>query len=89
MRDMPGGKKKSFSVGAREPAKAYGAESGSEEPGKSRAERDRTARLDGGAQLIELPTAVLRALELPERLTDAIIEMGNTRTHEGRRRQMT
>jgi len=57
-------------------------------PSKSQRKRDMTALQKLGAQLIELPTAVLRALELPERLTDAIIEMGNTRTHEGRRRQM-
>jgi len=57
-------------------------------PSKSQRKRDMTALQKLGAQLIELPTSVLRTLELPERLTDAIIEMGNTRTHEGRRRQM-
>jgi len=57
-------------------------------PSKSQRKRDMTALQKLGAQLIELPTSVLRSLELPERLTDAIIEMGNTRTHEGRRRQM-
>ncbi len=57
-------------------------------PSKSQRKREMTALQKLGAQLIELPTSVLRSLELPERLTDAIIEMGNTRTHEGRRRQM-
>ncbi|MBE7419108.1 MAG: DUF615 domain-containing protein [Ideonella sp.] len=41
-----------------------------------------------GEQLTELPAERLAALELPERLRDAIDEFKRTRSHEGRRRQL-
>jgi ribosome-associated protein len=63
-------------------------ETGYDGPSKSQRKRDMTALQKLGEQLIALPTPVLRGLELPERLVDAILEMNNTRTHEGRRRQM-
>jgi ribosome-associated protein len=41
---------------------------------------------DLGERLSELPDAVLRSLDLPERLTDALIATRKLRSHEGRRR---
>ena len=67
-----------------------GAADGSEEfeegPSKSQRKRDMTALQDLGERLSELPDAVLRSLDLPERLTDALIAARKLRSHEGRRR---
>jgi ribosome-associated protein len=41
-----------------------------------------------GMALAELSDARLQRLELPERLFDALLQYRNTRTHEGRRRQL-
>jgi ribosome-associated protein len=41
-----------------------------------------------GQSLSELPADRLHALDLPERLLDAITEFKRTRSHEGRRRQL-
>jgi ribosome-associated protein len=41
-----------------------------------------------GMALADLPDARLAGLELPERLFDALMQYRNTRTHEGRRRQL-
>jgi ribosome-associated protein len=41
-----------------------------------------------GEDLVALPESRLAAIELPERLRDAIHEYRRTRSHEGRRRQM-
>jgi ribosome-associated protein len=41
-----------------------------------------------GMALADLPDARLAGLELPERLFDALVQYRNTRTHEGRRRQL-
>ena len=41
-----------------------------------------------GQQVAELPTERFAALELPEILRDAIVELKRTRSHEGRRRQL-
>jgi ribosome-associated protein len=41
-----------------------------------------------GMALADLSDARLARLDLPERLLDALVEYRNTRTHEGRRRQL-
>lgn len=41
-----------------------------------------------GLALAELPDERLKAIDVPERLLEAIIEFKRTRSHEGRRRQM-
>ncbi|MBN8490449.1 MAG: DUF615 domain-containing protein [Burkholderiales bacterium] len=41
-----------------------------------------------GLALAELPDERLAALNLPERLLDAIVQYRSTRSHEGRRRQL-
>jgi ribosome-associated protein len=41
-----------------------------------------------GQALTELPVDRLAAIELPERLRDAIVDFKRTRSHEGRRRQL-
>jgi ribosome-associated protein len=41
-----------------------------------------------GMALADLPDARLAALELPERLIDALVQYRSTRSHEGRRRQL-
>lgn len=43
---------------------------------------------DLGEALVALEPARLAALDLPERLADAVRDARNTRTHEGRRRQL-
>jgi ribosome-associated protein len=57
-------------------------------PSKSQRKRESTAAQDLGAQLVQLTTARLQALTLPESLREALLTYRNTRTHEGRRRQM-
>lgn len=57
-------------------------------PSKSQRKRESTAAQDLGAQLVLLPTARLDALVLPESLREALTTYRNTRSHEGRRRQM-
>ncbi|WP_418320755.1 ribosome biogenesis factor YjgA [Piscinibacter sakaiensis] len=41
-----------------------------------------------GEALVEMPAKRLADLEMPDSLRDAIRDYGNTRSHEGRRRQM-
>jgi ribosome-associated protein len=41
-----------------------------------------------GLALSALPDARLAPLQLPERLLDALLQLRNTRSHEGRRRQL-
>jgi ribosome-associated protein len=43
---------------------------------------------DLGAAVAELPAGRLEALRIEDRLRDAIVELGRTRSHEGRRRQL-
>ena len=57
-------------------------------PSKSQRKRESTAAQDLGAQLVLLSAQRLNALSLPESLREALLTYRNTRTHEGRRRQM-
>jgi ribosome-associated protein len=57
-------------------------------PSKSQRKRESTAVQDLGAELVHLSAARLQALALPETLREALLTYRNTRTHEGRRRQM-
>lgn len=57
-------------------------------PSKSRRKAAMHALQDLGQTLVGLDPARLAELELPERLHDAVREAANTRSHEGRRRQM-
>jgi ribosome-associated protein len=59
-----------------------------EQPSKTQLKQQMLALQQLGQQLTELPAERLRALELPERLRDAIEEFKRTRSHEGRRRQL-
>lgn len=43
---------------------------------------------DLGDDLVNLPLTRLKALDMPEILRDAVLEMHRTRSHEGRRRQL-
>jgi ribosome-associated protein len=60
----------------------------SERPSKTRLKQQMHELQDLGHALAELPNDRLLALELPERLLDAIVEFKRTRSHEGRRRQL-
>ena len=51
-------------------------------PSKSQRKRESTAAQDLGAQLVQLTTARLQALTLPESLREALLTYRNTRTHE-------
>lgn len=59
-----------------------------EAPSKTRAKQHSHALQKLGLALCELSDAQLAALQLPERLRDAIAEYRRTRSHEGRRRQL-
>lgn len=55
-------------------------------PSKSQLKREMTALQELGEQLAALPAARLAALDIPERLRDALREWSRIRAHEGRRR---
>lgn len=57
-------------------------------PSKTRLKKDAHERQRLGAALAELADDRLAALELPDRLRDALHEYRRTRSHEGRRRQL-
>ncbi len=57
-------------------------------PSKSQRKRDSHALQDLGEALVALPPSRLAAVELPERLREAVQAFLVTRSHEGRRRQM-
>jgi ribosome-associated protein len=57
-------------------------------PSKTKLKQESHALQALGEALVELPTARIEALPLPEPLLEAIREWQRTRSHEGRRRQM-
>jgi ribosome-associated protein len=57
-------------------------------PSKSELKRRMHDLQDLGAAVAELPAGRLEALRIEDRLRDAIVELGRTRSHEGRRRQL-
>lgn len=57
-------------------------------PSKSRRKKDMHALQDLGVLLVGLEPGRLKALDLPERLVDAIAQARSITKHEGRRRQM-
>ncbi len=57
-------------------------------PSKTRRKQDSHDLQALGAALVELSEERLRKLEMPESLLDALVTYKNTRSHEGRRRQM-
>jgi ribosome-associated protein len=57
-------------------------------PSKSRRKKDMHALQDLGALLVGLEPSKLKALDLPERLADAIAQARSITKHEGRRRQL-
>lgn len=59
-----------------------------ERPSKTRRKAAMHALQDLGEALVALEPRHLATLDLPERLADAVREARNTRTHEGRRRQL-
>jgi ribosome-associated protein len=59
-----------------------------ERPSKTQLKQQMLALQRLGQRLTELPADRLAALELPERLRDAVAEFKRTRSHEGRRRQL-
>jgi len=61
---------------------------GDDAPSKTRLKQQSHDLQKLGMALAELPDARLQRLDLPERLFDALVEYRNTRTHEGRRRQL-
>jgi ribosome-associated protein len=65
----------------REPAVA-------ERPSKTQLKQQMLSLQRLGQQVTELPAERLAAVQLPERLRDAIAEYKRTRSHEGRRRQL-
>lgn len=60
---------------------------GEEGPSKSRRKREATALQSLGEALAELPAAALDSLQLPDRLRQALDELGRISAHEARRRQ--
>lgn len=58
-----------------------------EGPSKSRRKRDAAALQALGEALAEFPARELAPLELPDRLLQALEELGHIRAHEARRRQ--
>ena len=70
---------------ARDPDPDFDADS---RPSKSQRKRESTAAQKLGAELVQLSSARLDALTLPESLREALLTYRNTRSHEGRRRQM-
>jgi ribosome-associated protein len=61
---------------------------GFDAPSKTRLKQQSHELQKLGMALAELSDARLARLQLPERLLDAITQYRNTRTHEGRRRQL-
>lgn len=57
-------------------------------PSKTQLKRESESLQQLGAELVALPDDRRAALDLPERLREAIAEFRRTRSHEGRRRQM-
>ncbi len=61
---------------------------GVESPSKTRLKQQSHDLQKLGMALAELSDTRLEPLQLPERLLDALVMFRNTRTHEGRRRQL-
>ena len=61
---------------------------GDDAPSKTRLKQQSHDLQKLGIALADLSDARLARLDLPERLLDALLEYRNTRTHEGRRRQL-
>ena len=59
-----------------------------ERPSKTQLKQQMLQLQQLGHALTELPLERLQAIELSERLRDAIVEFKRTRSHEGRRRQL-
>jgi ribosome-associated protein len=59
-----------------------------EAPSKSELKRRMHDLQDLGEAVAELPASRLAALKIEDRLRDAIVELGRTRSHEGKRRQL-
>jgi len=57
-------------------------------PSKSELKRRMHDLQELGEAVAELPESRLAALKIEDRLRDAIVELGRTRSHEGRRRQV-
>ncbi len=57
-------------------------------PSKTRRKKQMHELQDLGTELVALTDEQLQALELPERLHDAVVEARNMSKHEARRRQM-
>lgn len=57
-------------------------------PSKTRRKKDMHALQNLGERLVDIAETKLAALELPERLADAIRAAREIRSHEGRRRQL-
>jgi ribosome-associated protein len=57
-----------------------------ERPSKSQRKRDATSLQALGEELASLPPATLDALELPDRLRQALEDLGSITAHEARRR---
>jgi ribosome-associated protein len=67
---------------------AAAAPDGDVAPSKTRLKQQSHDLQKLGMALADLPDARLARLNLPERLLDALVQYRNTRTHEGRRRQL-
>ena len=67
-------------------ADAFGDEG--ERPSKTRLKKESHDLQALGRDLLELPPQRLAAIDMPERLRDALEEMRRTRSHEGKRRQL-
>jgi ribosome-associated protein len=61
---------------------------GDDAPSKTRLKQQSHDLQKLGMALADLSDARLARLDLPERLLDALVQYRNTRTHEGRRRQL-
>jgi ribosome-associated protein len=61
---------------------------GDDAPSKTRLKQQSHDLQKLGMALADLSDARLAKLDLPERLLDALLQYRNTRTHEGRRRQL-
>ena len=60
----------------------------SQAPSKTRRKKDMLALQDLGEKLVELDASKLAALDLPERLSDAITQLRSITKHEAKRRQL-
>ena len=69
------------------PRSSTGDDTPLERPSKTQLKQQSLELQELGHALAQLPADRLRALDLPERLLDAITEFKRTRSHEGRRRQ--